>query len=77
MSFDNEGAGKTTLMDVLALRKSSGEIEGEVCLNGHPQDPLSFRRCTGYVEQVRWRTYLTPYLGSSFSDFVSPSFSVR
>lgn len=43
--------GKTTLMDVLALRKSSGEITGEVCLNGHPQDPLSFRRCTGYVEQ--------------------------
>lgn len=47
------GAGKTTLMDVLALRKSTGEIMGEVCLNGHPQDPLSFRRCTGYVEQVR------------------------
>lgn len=50
------GAGKTTLMDVLALRKSTGEITGEVCLNGHPQDPLSFRRCTGYVEQVRGRT---------------------
>jgi ABC-type multidrug transport system ATPase subunit len=38
-------------MDVLALRKSSGEIEGEVRLNGHLQEPLSFRRCTGYVEQ--------------------------
>lgn len=45
------GAGKTTLMDVLALRKSSGEIEGEVRLNGHVQEETSFRRCTGYVEQ--------------------------
>jgi ABC-type multidrug transport system ATPase subunit len=38
-------------MDCLALRKSSGTITGEVRLNGHPQEPLSFRRCTGYVEQ--------------------------
>ena len=38
-------------MDVLALRKSSGSIEGEVRLNGHLQEPLSFRRCMGYVEQ--------------------------
>lgn len=47
----SSGAGKTTLMDVLALRKTSGEITGEVSLNGHPQEELSFRRCTGYVEQ--------------------------
>jgi len=47
----SSGAGKTTLMDVLSLRKSSGEIEGEVRLNGHLQEELSFRRCTGYVEQ--------------------------
>lgn len=39
-------------MDVLSLRKTSGEITGEVRLNGHLQEPLSFRRCTGYVEQV-------------------------
>jgi ABC-type multidrug transport system ATPase subunit len=38
-------------MDVLAMRKSSGEVEGEVRLNGHLQEPLSFRRCMGYVEQ--------------------------
>ena len=49
----SSGAGKTTLMDVLALRKSSGKIEGEVRLNGHLQEEKSFRRCTGYVEQVR------------------------
>lgn len=38
-------------MDCLSLRKTSGEITGDVTLNGHPQEPLSFRRCTGYVEQ--------------------------
>lgn len=47
----SSGAGKTTLMDVLSLRKSSGEITGDVRLNGHPQEDRSFRRCTGYVEQ--------------------------
>mmetsp|Transcript_3949 Transcript_3949/g.7759 ORF Transcript_3949/g.7759 Transcript_3949/m.7759 type:complete len:597 (+) Transcript_3949:1359-3149(+) len=49
-------AGKTTLMDVLALRKSSGEITGEVRLNGHLQESNSFRRCTGYVEQFDTQT---------------------
>lgn len=38
-------------MDCLSLRKTSGELTGEVRLNGHPQEALSFRRCTGYVEQ--------------------------
>uniref|UniRef100_A0A6V2DZI5 ABC transporter domain-containing protein n=1 Tax=Ditylum brightwellii TaxID=49249 RepID=A0A6V2DZI5_9STRA len=47
----SSGAGKTTLMDVLSLRKSGGEITGEVRVNGHLQEPNSFRRCTGYVEQ--------------------------
>ena len=45
------GAGKTTLMDVIALRKTTGTISGEVRLNGHLQDPVFFRRCSGYVEQ--------------------------
>eukprot|EP00522_Entomoneis_paludosa_P012046 CAMPEP_0172443714 /NCGR_PEP_ID=MMETSP1065-20121228/3929_1 /TAXON_ID=265537 /ORGANISM="Amphiprora paludosa, Strain CCMP125" /LENGTH=1500 /DNA_ID=CAMNT_0013194039 /DNA_START=53 /DNA_END=4555 /DNA_ORIENTATION=+ len=47
----SSGAGKTTLMDVLAMRKSSGEIEGEIRLNGHLQEEESFRRTMGYVEQ--------------------------
>mmetsp|Transcript_2153 Transcript_2153/g.3908 ORF Transcript_2153/g.3908 Transcript_2153/m.3908 type:complete len:1099 (-) Transcript_2153:1265-4561(-) len=47
----SSGAGKTTLMDVLALRKTSGEITGEVHLNGHLQEPQTFRRIMGYVEQ--------------------------
>lgn len=45
------GAGKTTLMDVIALRKGSGHISGDVLLNGFPQEQISFRRCSGYVEQ--------------------------
>jgi len=38
-------------MDVIALRKGSGNISGTVLLNGFPQEPISFRRCSGYVEQ--------------------------
>jgi ABC-type multidrug transport system ATPase subunit len=38
-------------MDVLAMRKSNGVIEGEIRLNGHLQEANSFRRCMGYVEQ--------------------------
>ena len=38
------------------MRKTSGEIIGEICLNGHPQEELSFRRCTGYVEQFDLQT---------------------
>jgi ABC-type multidrug transport system ATPase subunit len=33
------------------LRKRSGRISGEVRLNGWLQDAVSFRRCSGYVEQ--------------------------
>ena len=45
------GAGKTTLMDVIALRKNTGTIEGDVYVNGFRQDQKTFRRCSGYVEQ--------------------------
>jgi len=38
-------------MDVLALRKTSGEVKGEIRLNGHIQNPMSFRRCMAYAEQ--------------------------
>lgn len=36
---------------MIALRKRSGTITGEVLLNGWPQDPITFRRASGYVEQ--------------------------
>lgn len=47
----SSGAGKTTLMDVLAARKTDGEITGSILMNGHPL-PVSFQRTTGYCEQV-------------------------
>jgi ABC-type multidrug transport system ATPase subunit/ABC-type multidrug transport system permease subunit len=47
----SSGAGKTTLMDVIAMRKESGTIEGEIRLNGFLQDRTSFLRSSGYVEQ--------------------------
>jgi ABC-type multidrug transport system ATPase subunit len=43
-------------MDVIALRKRSGSITGEVRVNGFLQDPISFRRCSGYVEQFSVQT---------------------
>ncbi len=51
LRMGESGAGKTTLMDVIALRKGSGKITGDVLLNGFPQESISFRRCSGYVEQ--------------------------
>lgn len=47
----SSGAGKTTLMDVLAARKAEGTITGEVLLNGRKL-PVSFQRTTGYCEQL-------------------------
>lgn len=43
-------------MDVIALRKTSGTITGEVKLNGHLQEVDSFRRCSGYVYQFDSQT---------------------
>ncbi|KAK1942667.1 ABC transporter G family member 36 [Phytophthora citrophthora] len=48
----SSGAGKTTLMDVIAGRKTGGQIRGEILLNGHPATDLAIRRCTGYCEQM-------------------------
>ncbi|KAE9030892.1 ABC transporter G family member 36 [Phytophthora rubi] len=46
------GAGKTTLIDVIAGRKTAGTIKGDILLNGFPATDLSIRRCTGYCEQT-------------------------
>ncbi|GMF13031.1 unnamed protein product [Phytophthora lilii] len=48
----SSGAGKTTLMDVIAGRKTGGKIRGEVLLNGHAATELAIRRSTGYCEQM-------------------------
>ncbi|KAJ2523076.1 ATP-binding cassette transporter snq2 [Coemansia sp. RSA 1939] len=47
----SSGAGKTTLLDALSQRKTIGKLEGEMLMNGNPQ-PESFRRITGYCEQL-------------------------
>lgn len=47
----SSGAGKTTLMDVLAGRKTGGYIEGEIKISGHPKEQRTFARISGYVEQ--------------------------
>lgn len=44
-------AGKTTLLDVLAQRKTDGTIHGSVLVDGRPL-PVSFQRSAGYVEQM-------------------------
>jgi ABC-type multidrug transport system ATPase subunit len=56
------GAGKTTLMDVLAGRKTGGYIEGDIRISGFPKDQKTFARISGYCEQ---------------SDIHSPQLTVR
>ncbi|CAM6100115.1 unnamed protein product [Calypogeia fissa] len=46
------GAGKTTLMDVLAGRKTGGYIEGDIRVSGFPKSQDTFARVSGYVEQT-------------------------
>ncbi|KAK7396651.1 hypothetical protein VNO78_17806 [Psophocarpus tetragonolobus] len=45
------GAGKTTLMDVLAGRKTGGYVEGTIGISGYPKKQATFARINGYCEQ--------------------------
>ncbi|GAU15123.1 hypothetical protein TSUD_08610 [Trifolium subterraneum] len=45
------GAGKTTLMDVLAGRKTGGYIDGNITISGYPKNQKTFARVSGYCEQ--------------------------
>ena len=45
------GAGKTTLMDVLAGRKTTGHIEASISISGYPKKQETFARISGYCEQ--------------------------
>ncbi|XP_057422907.1 pleiotropic drug resistance protein 1-like isoform X2 [Lotus japonicus] len=45
------GAGKTTLMDVLAGRKTGGYIEGAITISGYPKNQQTFARIASYCEQ--------------------------
>ncbi|KAM5564596.1 pleiotropic drug resistance protein 1-like [Rosa sericea] len=46
------GAGKTTLMDVLAGRKTGGYIEGSIVISGYCKRQETFARISGYCEQT-------------------------
>ncbi|GAU11042.1 hypothetical protein TSUD_113350 [Trifolium subterraneum] len=45
------GAGKTTMMDVLAGRKTGGYIEGRITISGYLKKQETFARIAGYCEQ--------------------------
>ncbi|GJZ68826.1 ABC transporter G family member 35-like protein [Tanacetum coccineum] len=45
------GAGKPTLMDVLAGRKTGGYIEGDIRISGFPKVQETFARTSRYCEQ--------------------------
>ncbi|KAK9794008.1 hypothetical protein WJX73_008792 [Symbiochloris irregularis] len=55
----SSGAGKTTLMDVLAGRKTAGKVLGDIKVGGYPKDQESFARVSGYVEQFDIHAPLT------------------
>ncbi|KAL9443070.1 hypothetical protein AB3S75_016429 [Citrus x aurantiifolia] len=46
------GAGKTTLMDVLAGRKTGGYVSGSITISGYPKNQETFARISGYCEQT-------------------------
>ncbi|KAF1772957.1 P-loop containing nucleoside triphosphate hydrolase [Phytophthora cactorum] len=48
----SSGAGKTTLMDVIAGRKTGGRIVGDIMVNGEPKNPATFSRIAAYCEQM-------------------------
>ncbi|KAK2418391.1 pleiotropic drug resistance protein [Trifolium repens] len=62
------GAGKTTLMDVLAGRKIGGYIEGSINISGYPKNQTTFARVSGYCEQNDIHSpYVTVYESLLFS----------
>ena len=62
------GAGKTTLMDVLAGRKTRGYIEGSINISGFPKKQATFARVCGYCEQNDIHSpYVTVYESLMYS----------
>ncbi|KAF2320741.1 hypothetical protein GH714_030450 [Hevea brasiliensis] len=57
----SSGAGKTTLMDVLAGRKTGGYIEGNMTISGYPKRQETFARIsdTLFIEEVMELVELT------------------
>ena len=59
--FGASGCGKTSLMDVLARRKNTGNVEGEIRFAGAPCKKENIKHLCGYVEQcaTSWGQTLT------------------
>ena len=72
------GAGKTTLMDVLAGRKTSGYIEGSISISGYPKNQETFARVSGYCEQNDIHSpYVTVYESLLYSAWLRLSSDVN
>ncbi|GJN28742.1 hypothetical protein PR202_gb16901 [Eleusine coracana subsp. coracana] len=64
-------AGKTTLLDVLAGRKTGGYIEGTINVAGYHKKQETFSRISGYCEQTDIHSpYLTVYESLQFSAYL-------
>lgn len=72
------GAGKTTLMDVLAGRKTGGYIEGSISISGFPKNQETFARVSGYCEQNDIHSpYVTVYESLLYSAWLRLSSDVK
>uniref|UniRef100_K3WE64 ABC transporter domain-containing protein n=1 Tax=Globisporangium ultimum (strain ATCC 200006 / CBS 805.95 / DAOM BR144) TaxID=431595 RepID=K3WE64_GLOUD len=67
----SSGAGKTTLMDVIAGRKTGGTIRGKIFVNGYEATDTVIRRCAGYCEQMDVRSEASTFREAlTFSAFL-------
>ncbi|CAN6452443.1 unnamed protein product [Victoria cruziana] len=72
------GAGKTTLMDVLAGRKTGGYIEGSINISGYAKKQGTFARVSGYCEQEDIHSpYLTVHESVIYSSWLRLSGEVN
>jgi ABC-type multidrug transport system ATPase subunit len=72
------GAGKTTLMDVLAGRKTGGYTNGTITISGYPKNQATFARVSGYCEQNDIHSpYVTIYESVLYSAWLRLSLDVN
>ena len=72
------GAGKTTLMDVLAGRKTGGYIGGNITISGYPKKQETFARISGYCEQNDIHSpYVTVYESLLYSAWLRLSAEIN
>ncbi|KAH9714793.1 ABC transporter G family member 40 [Citrus sinensis] len=72
------GSGKTTLMDVLAGRKTRGYITGNITISGYPKKQETFTRISGYCEQNDIHSpYVTVYESLLYSAWLRLSSEVN